>query len=132
MDMEIRGAGDLLGGEQSGHVAAVGFDMYCHLLEEAVARMRGEAPADELEPELTVDEAALIPETYVDDVGQRLEFYQRLAAAPGEEEVRSVAAELRDRFGPLPEEAERLVELMAVKVVLRGIRAAGVEARGVG
>jgi transcription-repair coupling factor (superfamily II helicase) len=130
MDMEIRGAGDLLGGEQSGHVAAVGFDMYCHLLEEAVARLRGEPPADELEPELTVDEAALIPETFVDDVGQRLEFYQRLAAAPGEEDVRSVAAELRDRFGPLPEETERLVELMVVKVMLRHMRAAGVEARG--
>ncbi|MBI5501353.1 MAG: transcription-repair coupling factor [Deltaproteobacteria bacterium] len=130
MDLEIRGAGDLLGAEQSGNVAAVGFDMYCHLLEDAVARLRGEPPADEPEPELSVDEAALIPDSYVDDVGQRLEFYQRLAAAHGEEEVRDAAAELRDRFGPLPAETERLVELMAAKVLLRRMRAAGLEARG--
>ncbi|MBI5487845.1 MAG: transcription-repair coupling factor [Deltaproteobacteria bacterium] len=130
MDLEIRGAGDLLGAEQSGNVAAVGFDMYCHLLEDAVARLRGEPPSDEPEPELTVDEAALLPDSYVDDVGQRLEFYQRLAAARGEEDVRDVAAELRDRFGPLPEETARLVELMAAKVLLRRMRAAGLEARG--
>ena len=129
LDLEIRGAGDLLGAEQSGHVAAVGLDLYGHLLEEAVARLRGEPPPDDLEPELSVDAAALIPADYVEDVGQRLELYQRLAAAPGEEEVRGVAAELRDRFGPLPEETERLVELMAVKTILRRLRAAGLEAR---
>jgi transcription-repair coupling factor (superfamily II helicase) len=129
-DMEIRGAGDLLGAEQSGQVAAVGFDMYCHLLEDAVAHLRGEPPVEVWEPELTVDEAALLAEAYVDDVGQRLEFYHRLAGAAGEEDVREVAAELRDRFGPLPDEAERLVELMVVKVLLRRIRAAGLEARG--
>jgi transcription-repair coupling factor (superfamily II helicase) len=129
LDLEIRGAGDLLGAEQSGQVAAVGFDMYCHLLEEAVARLRGEPPPDDLEPELTVDAAALIPEEYIDDVGQRLELYQRLAAAPGEEEVRGVAAELLDRFGPLPEPTARLVELMVVKALLRRLRAAGLEAR---
>ena len=129
LDLEIRGAGDLLGADQSGQVAAVGFDLYCHLLEEAVARLRGEPPPDDLEPELTVDVAALIPEDYVEDVGQRLELYQRLAAAPGEEEVRGVAAELLDRFGPLPEETARLVELMVVKALLRRLRAAGLEAR---
>ncbi|NMC70331.1 MAG: transcription-repair coupling factor [Myxococcales bacterium] len=129
LDLEIRGAGDLLGADQSGHVAAVGFDLYCHLLEEAVARLRGEPPPDDLEPELSVAAAALIPEDYVEDLGQRLELYQRLAAGPGEEEVRGVAAELRDRFGPLPEPAERLVELMVVKTILRRLRAAGLEAR---
>jgi transcription-repair coupling factor (superfamily II helicase) len=129
MDLEIRGAGDVLGAEQSGHVAAVGFDLYCHMLEEAVARLKGEPPPEDFEPELAVDEAALIPDSYVDDVGQRLELYGRLAAAPDEEAVREAAAELRDRFGPLPAETERLVELMAAKVLLRRIRAAGLEAR---
>ncbi len=130
LDLEIRGGGEILGSKQSGHVAAVGFDTYCHLLGEAVARLRGETPPAEFEPELTVDEAALLPEDYIEDPGQRLALYRRLASAADEAEVREGAAEMRDRFGPLPAQAERFVELMALKTALRRIRAAGLEARG--
>jgi transcription-repair coupling factor (superfamily II helicase) len=129
MDLEIRGAGDLLGAEQSGQVSAVGFDLYCHMLEDAVARLRGEPPPDDFEPEIAIDQAALIPETYVEDMGLRLQFYKRLAGASGESEVREAGAELRDRFGEPPAEVVRLVELMSLKVLLRRFRAAGLEVR---
>jgi transcription-repair coupling factor (superfamily II helicase) len=129
MDLEIRGAGDLLGAEQSGQVSAVGFDLYCHMLEDAVARLRGEPPPDDFEPEIAIDQAALIPEAYGEDMGLRLQFYKRLAGASGESEVREAGAELRDRFGEPPAEVVRLVELMSLKVLLRRFRAAGLEVR---
>jgi transcription-repair coupling factor (superfamily II helicase) len=130
LDLEMRGAGDLLGGEQSGNVASVGFDLFCRMLEEAVHEMRGEEVTHEVDPELSFDVEALLPEDYVTDVGVRLSLYKRLASAVDEAHVSELAAEMEDRFGPPPEDARRLVKLMALKTELRRMRALGCEANG--
>jgi len=127
LDMEIRGAGNLLGPEQSGSVAAVGFDMYCDLLAEATAALRGEERADEIEPEMSIDRPGLIPESYMPDVGQRLQYYKRLASAADEGEIEATAAEMLDRFGPLPEEAEEVIEGMRAKHLCRALGIVGLE-----
>jgi transcription-repair coupling factor (superfamily II helicase) len=133
LDMELRGAGNVLGGEQSGFVASVGFDLFCQMLEEAAHELRGEPVVHEVEPELTVDVDALLPESYVGEIGVRLSLYKRLSSASDEAEVADIAAEMEDRFGAAPTEARRLVELMRLKVELRRFRALGCEAaaRGV-
>ncbi|HEY3822561.1 MAG TPA: transcription-repair coupling factor, partial [Polyangiaceae bacterium] len=128
LDLEMRGAGDLLGGEQSGNVASVGFDLFCRMLEDAVHEMKGEEVAHDVDPELSFDVEALLPEDYVTDVGVRLSLYKRLASASDEAQVSDLAAEMEDRFGPPPEEARRLVKLMALKTELRRLRALGCEA----
>ena len=130
LDLELRGAGDLLGGEQSGNVASVGFDMFCRMLDEAVHEMRGEDVVHEVDTDLTFDVEALLPEDYVTDVGVRLSLYKRLASAADEAHVSEIAAEMEDRFGPPPEDARRLVKLMALKTELRKLRALGCEANG--
>ena len=130
LDLELRGAGDLLGGEQSGNVASVGFDLFCRMLDEAVHEMRGEEVVHEVDPELSFDVEALLPEEYVTDVGVRLSLYKRLASASDEAQVSEIAAEMEDRFGPPPEDARRLVKLMALKTELRRLRALGCEANG--
>jgi transcription-repair coupling factor (superfamily II helicase) len=128
LDLELRGAGDLLGAEQSGTVAAVGFELFCRMLDEAVHELSGEPVKHEIDPELTVDEEALLPEEYVEDVGVRLSLYKRLASAGGEGEIEEIAIEMEDRFGPPPEAARKLVRLMRLKTELRQLRALGCEA----
>jgi len=128
LDLELRGAGDLLGAEQSGNVASVGLDMFCRMLDEAVHEMRGEEVTHDVDPELSFDVEALLPEEYVTDVGVRLSLYKRLASAVDEAHVSEIAAEMEDRFGAPPEEARRLVKLMALKTELRRLRVLGCEA----
>ncbi len=128
LDLELRGAGDVLGGEQSGTVATVGFDLFCRMLEEAVHELRGEEIVHEVDPELSFDVVALLPETYVPDVGVRLSLYKRLASAVDEQHVAEIAEEMENRFGAPPVEAKRLVELMSLKTELRRLRVLGCEA----
>jgi transcription-repair coupling factor (superfamily II helicase) len=128
LDLELRGAGDLLGAEQSGNVASVGFDLFCRMLEQAVQEMRGEDVHQDVDTDLSVDVEALLPEDYVTDVGVRLSLYKRLASAIDEGHVADIAAEMEDRFGSPPEAARRLVQLMALKTELRRLRALGCEA----
>ena len=128
LDMELRGAGDVLGADQSGFVESVGFDLFCHMLEEATHELRGEAAVHDVDPELNFDVEALLPESYVGDVGVRLSLYKRLASARDEAEVDELASELVDRFGEAPVEARRLVELMRLKTELRRLRVLGCEA----
>jgi transcription-repair coupling factor (superfamily II helicase) len=128
LDMELRGAGDVLGAEQSGFVASVGFDLFCHMLEEATHELRGETVVHEVDPELSVDVDALLPESYIAEVGVRLSFYKRLASAADEAEVTDIASELTDRFGEPPLEARRFVELMRLKTELRRWCVLGCEA----
>src|SRR5439155_12372801 len=128
LDLELRGAGDLLGGEQSGSVASVGFDLFCQMLEEAVHELRGEEVVHDVDPELSFDVAALLPEDYVADVGVRLSLYKRLAGAVDEDQVGTLAEEMEDRFGAPPEEARRLVQLMSLKTELRRLKVLGCEA----
>jgi transcription-repair coupling factor (superfamily II helicase) len=128
LDLELRGAGDLLGGEQSGTVASVGFDLFCQMLEEAVHELRGEEVVFEVDPELSYDVEALVPESYVAEVGVRLSLYKRLAGAVDEAHVDDIADEMENRFGPPPEEVRRLFRLMAQKTHLRRLRVLGCEA----
>ena len=128
LDLELRGAGDLLGGEQSGNVASVGFDLFCQMLEEAVHEMRGEPVVHDVDPDLSFDVPALLPEDYVSDVGVRLSLYKRLASAVDEGHVSEIAEEMEDRFGPPPEDARRLVQLMTLKTELRRLKVLGCEA----
>ncbi len=128
LDLELRGAGDLLGGEQSGNVTAVGFDLYCQMLEEAVAELRGQPIVAGIDPELTFDEPNYLPEEYIEDVGVRLSLYKRLASAITDEDVQDLATEMEDRFGPAPPAARLLVRVMAMKTRLRRLRALGIEA----
>lgn len=130
LDMELRGAGDLLGAEQTGTLASVGFELFCQMLEEATAELRGETVEHEIDPELSFDVNALLPDSYVSEVGVRLSLYKRLASARDEYEVAQLAAEMEDRFGPPPDEAARYVELMRIKVDLRRLRILVCEAAG--
>lgn len=130
LDMELRGAGDLLGADQTGTLASVGFELFCQMLEEATAELRGEEVEHDIDPELSFDVEALLPDSYVGEVGVRLSLYKRLASARDEYEVAQLAAEMEDRFGPPPEEAARYVELMRIKVELRRMRVLVCEAAG--
>jgi transcription-repair coupling factor (superfamily II helicase) len=127
LDLEMRGAGNLLGAEQSGSVVAVGFELFCELLAEAAAELRGEQRIAEVEPEVTLERPGFLPEEYIPDVGQRLSLYKRLAAAADEREVEVVAAELVDRFGPIPADAEAVIRGMALKTLCRALRIHGLE-----
>jgi transcription-repair coupling factor (superfamily II helicase) len=121
-DLDIRGAGNLLGEEQSGHIKEVGFELYQQLLEEAVMSLKAgiSAPvADRWSPQITVGTPVLIPEDYVADLSVRLALYRRLAEIEHEQDIEAFAAELVDRFGPLPEEVEHLLKIVAIKALCR-------------
>ena len=127
-DLDIRGAGNLLGDEQSGHIREVGIELYQHMLEEAVAAARSEggdqmAP-EEWTPQITIGTPVLIPEAYVADLGVRLGLYRRIALLSSRRDSDAFAAELIDRFGPLPPEVDNLLQIIAIK---RDCRDAGVE-----
>ena len=138
-DLELRGAGNLLGGEQSGHAQAVGFDVYLRWLEETVRALKGQregAASGEqwAPPDVTLDQPAHLPEAYVGDDEAKLDLYRRLARAEQPCEIQAVREELRDRFGPLPPEAERLLLVAELRALgaqagLEGVLITGDEAR---
>jgi transcription-repair coupling factor (superfamily II helicase) len=121
-DLDIRGAGNLLGDEQSGHIKEVGFELYQQMLEEAVMSLKAgiSAPvADKWSPQITIGTAVLIPEDYVADLPVRLALYRRLSEIEEDREIEAFAAELVDRFGPLPQEVEYLLQVVAIKALCR-------------
>jgi len=128
LDLELRGSGNFLGSEQSGAVQSVGFDLFCQMLEEATHELRGEPVEHEVDPEISVDIEALLPEDYVPEVGVRLSLYKRLAGASDEARVTELAIEIEDRFGSLPSSAQNLIELMRLKAELRRLRVLSCEA----
>jgi transcription-repair coupling factor (superfamily II helicase) len=130
MDLEIRGAGNLLGAEQSGNLGAVGYETYMELLEEAVAELRGKQREAQVDPEIRLGIPARLPESYVADVQQRLVLYKRLASAPDEAEADRLRDELLDRFGPLPPEAENLLAVIRLKIAARKLGIAQVMLEG--
>jgi transcription-repair coupling factor (superfamily II helicase) len=109
-------------------VASVGFEMFCHMLEEAVAELEGRPTVHDVDPELSFDAEALLPESYVPDVGVRLSIYKRLADAFDQGEVASIGEEMEDRFGRPPPEARRFVHLMSLKTELRRLKVLACEA----
>jgi transcription-repair coupling factor (superfamily II helicase) len=120
-DLEIRGAGNLLGKEQSGNVLSVGFDLYTRILKEAIANLKGEElPLDEtIDPEVKLGINAFVPDSYIPDISERLVLYQRLAAITDPGEADDLRDEIEDRFGPLPREVKNLVELMRLRALFR-------------
>ncbi|RIK85978.1 MAG: transcription-repair coupling factor [Hyphomicrobiales bacterium] len=120
-DLDIRGAGNLLGEEQSGHIREVGFELYQQMLEEAVAELRGTGEAVDTgwSPQITVGTAVMIPESYVPDLQLRLGLYRRLAELQSPQEIDGFGAELIDRFGPLPQEVEHLLKVVFIKALCR-------------
>jgi transcription-repair coupling factor (superfamily II helicase) len=108
LDLEIRGAGNLLGGEQHGHIEAVGFDLYCQLLERTVEELRGEKPEEEVSTSINLNLDIRIPESYIADSSQRLRMYKRISSAPTDEELGALRQEMVDRFGQYPEQVENL------------------------
>jgi transcription-repair coupling factor (superfamily II helicase) len=118
-DLELRGAGNLLGSEQSGHAHAVGFDLYLRWLEETVTALRGQAGAVEAPapPDVHFDVPARLPDGYVADDGTKLELYRRLARASAPGDIDELRAELRERFGPLPAEADALLDMGRLRVL---------------
>jgi transcription-repair coupling factor (superfamily II helicase) len=118
-DLEIRGAGSLLGREQSGSIEAVGFDLYAQLLEEAIAEARGEPSREAVEPDVNLPVPAFLPEDFVPDVHQRLVLYKRFSQAQSVDELADLRSELIDRFGETPPEVDALEEIMRLKLELR-------------
>ncbi len=127
-DLELRGAGNLLGSQQSGHIAAVGFGLYCQLLQRTIAQMKGEKVHDVVDVKLNLDfidsspasedesSAAALPYSYVEEDSMRMSFLKRFAEAMDTKVVNALAAELKDRFGPLPSAAKRMVRLAELRV----------------
>ena len=115
-DLELRGAGNILGDDQSGHVNSVGYEMYMDLLNEALAEAKGEkTPDQELDPEINLRIPALIPENYIKDIRIRLSYYKALADIKSQEDLDQIELELKDQFGELPEPVINLMGLMLIR-----------------
>ncbi|MFM7207952.1 MAG: transcription-repair coupling factor [Planctomycetaceae bacterium] len=119
-DLEIRGAGNLLGTQQSGHIATVGYELYCRLLEQAVRGLKAMPPAEPPAVNVDLPGEAWLPRDYVPDLRAKIDVYRRLSRATAESQVDELATELTDRFGPLPDEARRLLEFTRLKTLAVG------------
>ena len=126
-DLEIRGAGNLVGAQQHGFIAAVGFDLYCRLLDEALREIKGEYAPDNPEPEIKIAVSAYIPDEYLRDPDQKVEFYQRLADASRIVDLLDIREEMQDRFGRLPQSARSLMHIMEIKIMARQLGLASVQ-----
>ncbi len=123
-DLRIRGAGNILGEVQSGHMARLGLDLYLEMLEEAVGKLKGEPMREVLETELSIGLPAFIPDGYISDAGQRLKYYKTLASMQDERGLHDVELELRDLYGPLPPELDNFLAVLALKQLLGKLQAA--------
>lgn len=129
-DLEIRGAGNLLGKQQSGHIAAIGLDLYMQMVEQAVQRLKGHIIEEEPDPTLQLPVSAFIPEHYVADPHQRLSLYKRLTACNQVGELALLHGEIQDRYGSPPEPIERLLEVMQLRTHAKRLRLASIEVHG--
>ncbi|MBI1811304.1 MAG: transcription-repair coupling factor [Nitrospirae bacterium] len=118
-DLEIRGTGNLIGQEQSGHIHAVGFDMYIEMLETAVSELRGIKTEEEIEPRISLKVSAFIPEEFIEDVTLRLGIYRKIASAKRHEDLDALIEELNDRFGHMPLEVQNLCDVMRLKIMAK-------------
>lgn len=129
-DLELRGAGDLLGPRQSGAVADIGFEYYNQLLEEAIAQLKGEVLEERCEPEINLAIPAFIPDSYVPDTNQRLVLYKRLVQAESEDEVTETLTEMHDRYGRPPQAVTILGEVMGLRIELKRLKVQKIESDG--
>ncbi len=127
LDLELRGAGNLLGGQQSGHIEAVGFELYTQMLDRAVREMKGEAAADEAETQLNLGLNIRIPVEYIPEENQRLRMYKRVAGVETESRLNDVRAELADRYGEPPAPVQNLLEYAALKLLAMRVGATAIE-----
>jgi transcription-repair coupling factor (superfamily II helicase) len=127
-DLETRGAGNLLGKQQSGHIAAVGIDLYTQMMEEAMAELRGEEISHETDTLINMRTSAFIPEDYINDVSLRLAAYKEISSVGDEMQLRDLGDELRDRYGQLPEPVMNLLEIMSVKLIAKKAMVARIDA----
>ncbi len=121
-DLEIRGAGNLLGSEQHGFIASVGFDLYTQLLAEAVRELKGEQAPVEVDPAIDIAVDAYLPDTYINASSQKVSLYKRLVSATSLEEIEALAEEIADRFGPVPVPVARLLQLSRVRVMAKNLK----------
>jgi transcription-repair coupling factor (superfamily II helicase) len=129
-DMEIRGAGNILGASQSGHVALVGYEMYMDLLEQAIQEIKGESPPKVIDPEIGLRLEALIPDDYAPDPKQRMNLYKRLSRATELSEIDAVEEEMTDRYGKTPGAAENLLSVMRIRVLMKRLMALKLDYNG--
>ena len=127
-DLQIRGGGTILGASQSGHIAAVGYDMFLKLMEESISELKGERHVPQLEPEINMALSAYVPETYISDIDQRLSIYRRLAKMEDAVELSGFKKELIDRFGTMPDAAGNLLLKIMLKILARGAGVARLDA----
>jgi transcription-repair coupling factor (superfamily II helicase) len=130
LDLEIRGAGNLLGGEQSGQIEAVGFDMYMKLLEQTIKELKGEEIEDEIRANVNLRVDLRIDETYIPDMNQRLTVYRRMAGVRSEDELRRTVEETRDRYGPPPPSIDNLAEFAYVRLLADRIGIESIDREG--
>jgi transcription-repair coupling factor (superfamily II helicase) len=130
LDLELRGAGNMLGRQQHGHIEAIGFDMYCQMLERAVSKLKGEESAPELRTTLSLGLDVRIPENYIPSENLRLRTYKRISSIATEEEKQDVRRELTDRFGAPPATVENLLEYAVLKSMCERLRISAVERQG--
>ena len=129
-DLEIRGAGNLLGAEQHGHMEAVGYDLYCKMLNEAVRLLKGEIKEEDFTTTMDLNVDAFIPDSYIPNEYQKLDVYKRIAAIENEEEMEDMTEELLDRFGDIPKKVEKLLKVAALKTMAHAAYVTSVEQKG--
>src|SRR5690606_16446816 len=129
-DLEIRGAGNLLGGEQSGHIAGVGFDLYVRMVADAVAEFRGEGEPERVDVRIELPVDAHVPHDYVAHERLRLEAYAKIAGADDDATIESIREELTDRYGPVPEPVERLFAVARLRTQARAVGLTDITAQG--
>ena len=129
-DLEIRGAGNLLGAEQHGHMEAVGYDLYCKMLNEAVRLLKREIKEEDFTTTMDLNVDAFIPDSYIPNEYQKLDVYKRIAAIENEEEMEDMTEELLDRFGDIPKKVEKLLKVAALKTMAHAAYVTSVEQKG--
>jgi len=129
-DMEIRGAGNVLGAQQHGNMDSIGFDLYSRMLSQEIAHRKGETWEEDFTPQLSLGISAYFPKEYITDETLKIEFYRRLAEMGEETRAGEVEAELKDRFGPLPPEAQALLSIAAFRPLVKKMGVQRLEALG--
>lgn len=129
-DLEIRGAGNILGPEQHGHMEAVGYEMYCKLLEEAVKEMNGETITEAVDTQIDLKLTAYIPDSYIENTNQKIEVYQDIANISDEEQILDITDELIDRYGEIPNESVNLLEIARIKIYARALKVLSIIQKG--
>ncbi|MEE8269389.1 MAG: TRCF domain-containing protein, partial [Nitrospinaceae bacterium] len=128
-DMEIRGTGNMLGHNQSGHISTIGFDLYCKMMEETIRELKGQEIESKIEPEIKLEIKGYVPKDYVSDLNQRLEIYRRLQLLDGFEELETLKVELTDRYGDFPEEVGKLLVLLEIKLYCQRLHISKIQLR---